>query len=267
MAKKKETSKVGLKWKRKRWIPIVSPKLFNHREIGTTFLENDSDAIGRTAEASLGLLTGNIRRQNIILKFKVTGVQNERAQTSILEYKMQPASTKRLVRKSMSKIEDSFCCKTKDEIIIRIKPLLTTRSRANTSAKRAISHKLRQHIVNYVNRINFETLIQDLVNMRLQKELKGVLSKIAPLRACHVRYCGIYTKRNPHIVQPVKEEAGEKKREEKKPKRRPARKRKKRAEKPGEKKFEKKAVAKPEEKPVAKETPVTEIETPKEVEA
>ncbi|MCK4670888.1 MAG: hypothetical protein KAT43_06850 [Nanoarchaeota archaeon] len=269
MAKKKETSKVGLKWKRKRWIPIVAPKQFNHKEIGSTFIENEADAVGRSVDASLGLLTGNFRRQNIIIKLKITGVTNERAQTTMLEFKLQPASMKRLIRKAMSKLEDSFCCKTKDDITIRIKPLLTTRSRAKASAKRAIFHKVRQYVVNYVNKITFEQLIQDLVNLRLQKEIKGAVSKIYPTRACHIRYCGIYTRRNPVIVKPMKEEAGEKRKEEKRPKKRPARKRKKKAE-TTEKKAEPKQEIKPEQKEAAKktpETPITEAKKPTEVEA
>ncbi|MBW3010815.1 hypothetical protein KY326_01200 [Candidatus Woesearchaeota archaeon] len=248
MAKKKETSKVGLKWKRKKWIPIVAPKLFNHREIGTTFIETEADAVGRTIEATLGQLIGNIRKQNVVLKFRISDVQNERAQTVPLEYKLQPASMKRLVRKSMSKIEDSFVCKTKDNVIVRIKSLLTTRSRAKTSAKTAIHHKSRQFIVNYASNVTFEQLIQDLVNMKLQKDIKNNVTKINPLRACHIRYCGIYTKRTPFIIKPVQEEAGEerKKKVEQKPKR-PVRKRKKKAETP-ESAGKQETEAKPKEK-------------------
>lgn len=255
MAKKKDSTKVGLKWKKKKWIPIVAPKIFNEREIGTTLVENKADAVGRTVETSLGQIIGNLRKQNVLIKLKIENVENDRANTSVVEYKLQPASVKRLVRKSMSKLEDSFNCTTKDGTVVRIKPLLTTKSRANSSKKQAIYHKVRRFIVDYAGSVTYEQLMQDLVSIKLQREMKSTISKINPLRACHIRYCGINKERNPHIVKPAKETPAKEKKEEKK-KKKPVRKRKK--------KTEKEATAKPEgtrSGQEEKETKVTEKET------
>ena len=45
---KKQVAKVVVK--KKRWVPVIAPKLFNEREIGEMHVEEPKNAVGRKAE-------------------------------------------------------------------------------------------------------------------------------------------------------------------------------------------------------------------------
>ncbi|MBW3013520.1 hypothetical protein KY325_04675 [Candidatus Woesearchaeota archaeon] len=261
MAKaKKAAARTGLKWKRKKWYRIAAPRTFNNKIVGEAFAETPQSMLGRVVEVNLMQMTGNIKKQNLVLRMKVNDVKNEIAQTEVLEFYMQPASIKRLVRKGTTKIDESFCCHTNDKKLIRIKPLLLTRSKISSSISRDLRAKTRAWLTNAVSVLSYEQLINDLCSFRLQRDMKTVLDKIYPLKGCQVRNMKIETKQKVMILKPTgkDESAAEKKKfaRKKKPEGK--------IEEKNEKAEEAKEAVKKIEKTEAKKAKEEKTETPKE---
>lgn len=186
-----ETKLVGTKIKRKKWFPIIAPKIFRNTVLGETYVSDEQSMLGKNIKVNLMSLTGDIKKQNIEIDFVVEKVENNKAIADIIGYHMVTTSVKRLVRRSSHKLENSFSCQTSDGKKIRIKTLILTFS----TTKGTILSRLRatsiDYIIKTIKKLTYNNLINELVTHKFQESLKNNLKKIYPLRACEIRYMGI----------------------------------------------------------------------------
>lgn len=219
MAKVKAQSQT--KKKKKIWVQINAPKLFNNKKIGETHVLASENAIGKRIEQNLMTLTGEMKKQNITIKFKIDKVAGNVAQTSLVSYKMVPSFIKRLVRRRRDKIEFSKAFTTKDKQKVRIKPLIITTSKSRGSTQTAIIKKAMALMSVQVSKITFDNLVEDIISYRFQGYLKNNLKNIHPLRSCEIREFKLEkkSKKDSDIeIEDVSEEATTPVKEEKTPK-------------------------------------------------
>jgi ribosomal protein S3AE len=249
----KKTLKSRRKGK-KKWFQVLSPKIFNNIPIGETFQYDLRDALGSTVETNLMNLTRNIKNQNISVKFLINNVKNTQLYTEIISYTLNNSSLKRMVRRRRGRIDDSLILKTKDNIDVRIKPILITRSRTKGSIKQALRKKVKELITNFLRKNDYETVFKNVVFYSLQKELKEKLDKIYPLSNCEIRVL----KREQIIKKSKEKEKPEKEKEVRELKEKKAK-----EEKKEEVSKEEKPEPKKQEKPEKKETSKEKKETKK----
>lgn len=182
---KKQSAKVIVK--KKRWVPVIAPKLFNEREIGEMHVEEPRNAIGRKMSVSMTTITGEPQKQNVMAKFLITGAAGEKLQTEIIGYGLNTAATKRMMRRNRSKIEDSIVYTTADGKKTRIKPILITRARAQSGAKIALRKMMKDFLDKTFKATSFEQLMRDIINKKLQKSVQDALKKIFPVATVEVR--------------------------------------------------------------------------------
>ncbi len=187
MAKVKKDTKAGLKWKRKKWYVLQAPKFFNERPVGETMSLDEESLNGKMVNVNLMELTGDIKKQNTILKLKVIKVTGLTASTESVGFHMVPASIKRIVRRNRNRIDDSFTCKTSDGRIVRVKPLIITRDSTSRSVVSALRKNMRESIVRKIAKMKLEQLMNDLVTYKLQRTVRDELKRIYPLRSCEMR--------------------------------------------------------------------------------
>ncbi len=173
--------------KKKKWFPILSPALLGEKQIGETYLEEIEFAIGRKVAANLMQVTGDIKSQNSSMKFEVTEAKENRLLTKVVEYSYLSSSIKRLIRRRMTRIDDSIVAKTKDEKLVRIKPLLLTRSKVTRSVEKAVRASLRDEVITFVNSTPYEELFASIIKNRVQNDLKAKISKIYPVKALIIK--------------------------------------------------------------------------------
>lgn len=171
-----------LKLKKKRWFPILAPRFLGQKEVGETYLSEAKAALGRPLKINLRDLTGSFKDQNIYLHLKIKELAGNSLQTELEGYAYLPFFLKKLARKQVGKIEDSFFFETKDNKGVRLKPLATTVFPAKRSAQAALRKKLRQRLEEEGTKLSFEGLFDSLLKNKLQMELKKELSKICPVR-------------------------------------------------------------------------------------
>tara|TARA_Y100000310_G_scaffold241784_1_gene245855 strand:+ start:19550 stop:20350 length:801 start_codon:yes stop_codon:yes gene_type:complete len=172
---------------KKEWYPILAPKLFQNAVLGETPVYEPEHMIGKGITTNLTNLTRDMKRQNINVNFKVVNVQNGKAFTDVVGYYMAQSSIKRMIRRNIEKINMSFMCKTSDNKTIQIKPLLITRSATIGSVATRMRNTTKDFLVKYVGSVTYDNLVNDLVNHKLQNELRRGMNKIYPLRICEIR--------------------------------------------------------------------------------
>lgn len=209
MENKQSKAKVGLKWKKKRWFPIESPASFGSKIVGETLVEDSSVLKGKIMNANVMQLSGNIKKQNLVVGLIVNEVVNNVGKTSPIKFEMQTSSVKRLVRKETSNLEDSFCCVTKDEKKVRVKIIAVTRTKINSGVSKAIRRAIVSSIVREAKKFTFEEMIVSLTNFDFQKEVKKKADKAYPLKTFQIRYVGLERAAKAKVVEEVPEEVVE----------------------------------------------------------
>ncbi|MFH1642332.1 MAG: hypothetical protein ABIC04_05545 [Nanoarchaeota archaeon] len=170
------------KVKKKKWIEVIAPKMFNEQVVGETYLVDANHAVGRTIKINLMDLSSDARRQNTEMEFKIVQIREGKALTVPLSYKMASSSIRRMVRRDKEKIEDSLVCLTADNMEVRIKLFIITRFAVKNSVLSAVRKLAQTNIKAEVKKIKFIELLQTVVSGKLQKSIMVALGKIYPLK-------------------------------------------------------------------------------------
>ncbi len=134
-------------------------------------------------------LTRQLRGKSIEVNFKVK-VKDGKAIAEPIELTLLPFFIRRMFRKSISYIEDSFIIECKDSFL-RVKPFLITRKRVSRSIRNALRNETKNWLIDYSKDKKGTEIFSDIVGNRLQKGLSLKLKKIYPLALCEIRMLNI----------------------------------------------------------------------------
>ena len=176
------------KRKKKHWYTILAPKQFNAVKLGENQTYSIQNLMGKVLKANLMALTNDPKKQSVTLSFKIDKILSENdCTTTLVNYAINNAHIKRLVRKASNKLEDSFFVKTKDGITFRIKPLLLTRYKAHRSVLTALRKKTYELMQAYISGIDSADIFFQIISHKLQMEMKNALKKIYPIAVCEIK--------------------------------------------------------------------------------
>jgi len=187
MAKPRKKDKDAVKWKKKKWYPVLAPAVFNSQLIGETTAFEPSNVVDKALSINLMNLTGEVKNQNVNMRFRIKGVSDGKAQTEVVGYTLSPSFIKRVVRRRHSRIDSTVTIKTKDTKKLVLKPMLITRNRANHSLLTALRQSVREALNSFAAHNNYEDIIKNIIQYRLQLDMRKKLSKIYPLKTFEIK--------------------------------------------------------------------------------
>ncbi|MDO8642032.1 MAG: hypothetical protein Q7R76_00370 [Candidatus Woesearchaeota archaeon] len=204
-------------WKKKRWYKLIAPALFNNEILGETPSLEPVLVEHRTVSANLMTLTRDMKKQHIDVTFEVERVQGDSAFTDVKRYEINPAFIKRSVRRNRSRVDDSFTCITADGWELQVKPFLLTRFATPRSIETALRRKAKEFIVRAVSKNSKDTILRDVISMKLQRLLRDSVKNIYNLRACEIRVLDVIgkTTKKPLVIPDEKPVLSDEEREEK----------------------------------------------------
>ena len=179
------------KLKKKQWYQIVAPQQFENQVIGDTLVADPQAMMGKTLSHNLMNLSGDPKRQNINIHFKIVEVENNQGKTKIIGYEIIPSSVKRFVRRNSEKMDLSFSCDTADNVPLRIKPLVITKADVKGSIAAKMRNSIVQHLIKAIKKMNYNDVINEVITHKLQSSMKETFNKMYPLKVCEIRYIGI----------------------------------------------------------------------------
>ena len=195
MAKTRKRSVMEKKAKKKRWVPILAPEMFNRAIVGEIPLTSAEAAQGRVLTANLMNITHDIKQQNITVSLQIYEVKENQAFTKINSFKVMPTAIKRMTHRRMEIIEDSSIFITLDNVRVRIKPMLFTRGNTSNPVKRALRKGMRNLILRTVKQSKVEELFRNMLSNKLQYAIIKELSKLHPVKHCVIRELSIEQER------------------------------------------------------------------------
>ncbi len=173
--------------KKKKWVPIFASAEFGNQEIGETYIEEAEQAMGRTVESNLMMLTKDPKKQNFNVYFQVTSVKNGQAFTTLREYQIQVAQLKRITKKSKNKLDDSFIYDTKDGKKVTIKPILITKTLTYKTSLQLLRKTNREFLKEHIKNVTGSQVMREVIDGTLQREIKIALKKVTPVINCTIK--------------------------------------------------------------------------------
>lgn len=176
------------KIKKKHWFKIIAPKLFNERVLGESLVTDQNLLLNKYITINLMALTNDMKKQGIDITFRASTLRPDGAGTEIISFELVPSSVRRLVKRGNKAIEDSFTIKTKDDIVVRVKPLVFTRTKSKGSTQTQIRKAVKVFLIKEISSLGYYNAIMDLISYKTQRMLRDELNKIYPIRTCEVRF-------------------------------------------------------------------------------
>lgn len=172
---------------KRRWYSIHAPTLYEKQLLGETFIWETESLIGKPLRVNMMTLTNNPKKQSMEAFFVVNKVEEGVGYSKAVGLEMMQNASRRLARRGRSKVSDSFLAKTNDGSLIRIKPIIMTRSKAAKATQSALRAKAKEVLRAFTAQYSFETLMNEIVQNRLQRYLKDQLSAVFPVRSADIR--------------------------------------------------------------------------------
>ena len=133
-----QRTKVKDKWKGKMWYRLHAPSMFNYAIMAHTPANEPELVNGRVTEVPLEQLTGDFSQKNLMIKFRVNETRGNNAFTSFDGHRLTSDYKRALTRRRNSRIDCNFTINLKDDIKIRIKPILLVDKRIKKSQERLL---------------------------------------------------------------------------------------------------------------------------------
>ena len=200
MAKEKKDSTQT--WTKKTWYQIYSRKNYTEMLLGESLAYQPQDLFGRYIGANLMNLTGDLKKQHITIKFKIQEFKDNKLYADPVAIIISPSAIKRHVRRGKDRLDDSFLLITKDNVTLRVKPLIITKTNTKSSILKLIRKVCYQALAAYFKKSDVETIFKDAMMLKLQSTVRGNITKIYPLRLFEIKYLGLEeTEKTAEIAQ------------------------------------------------------------------
>ncbi|MEZ0393920.1 MAG: 30S ribosomal protein S3ae [Desulfurococcaceae archaeon] len=175
------------KWKLKKWYEVLAPDVFSNVPLGQIPADDPSKLLGRTVEATLYDLTGDISQVHVKLKFQIVDVEEGKALTKFKGHELARDYMRSLIRRKSSKIQAIVDVATADGYKMRITGVVLTSYRCKTSQRRAIRKIMSEHLTNVVSNMTLNDYIANaIVTNKISNEIAELARKIYPVRRVEI---------------------------------------------------------------------------------
>ena len=201
------------KWKNKRWFTIRAPRHpWNFKRIGETLGETDEHIMGRVYEMTQQEFSGDFTKMHVLLRFRVTEVVGQDALTTFVGHAHQSDHTRRQIRRYRGKVDDVVDVVTTDGFLVRMKPLMITERRCQTSVKQAMRAKSAEIIRSFAAKSTYSKVQEAMLGGDLETEIRNAVKAIYPCRNVVIRksqllQSGVVTEKGPTLDEIHAEES------------------------------------------------------------
>jgi len=189
MATKKK-AKVIDKWKQKKWFSVVTPAIFDGRQLCEVVAADDEQLVNRIIRTSLADVGAGGASQVAMftsLRFRITEVKGTTAYTKLIGHEVAPSYLKTFARRGRSLIHQVIDVKTKEGADLRLKVIAVTGARVSENTQRNLRAAIMKEVAAAASNAGLDQLMQDVLYGRLVSGLYNSLKKITKMRRVEIR--------------------------------------------------------------------------------
>jgi small subunit ribosomal protein S3Ae len=201
------------KWKTKRWYTIRAPRHpWDFKNIGETIGESDEHIMGRVYEMTLQEFNGDFTKMHVILRFRVDECVGQDALTTFIGHHHQTDHIRRQIRRYRGKVDDVVDVVTTDGYLVRLKPLIITQKRVQTSVKQVMRSKTRDLLLGFAAKNTYAKLQEAILGGELEEDVRKAVKPIYPIKSISIRksqllQTGVVNEKGPTLDEIHAEEA------------------------------------------------------------
>jgi small subunit ribosomal protein S3Ae len=176
------------KWKNKIWYTIRAPRTpWDFKKIGETLGESDEHILGRVYEMTQQEFNGDFTKMHVILRFRVHECVGQDALTTFIGHHHQTDHIRRQIRRYRGKVDDVVDVVSTDGYLVRLKPLIITQKRVQTSIKQAMRSKTRELIIAFASKATYSKIQTQILDGTLEEEIRKAVKPIYPVKSVAIR--------------------------------------------------------------------------------
>lgn len=203
MAAQKQTKVVT---KRRKFIDVEIPLIRSKIEL---IANSPKEIENRTIKLDL---TRQLKGKSIEVVVKVK-LEEGKPIAEPEKIKLMPYFIRRMIRKRISYIEDSFLVPSQ-ESMLKIKPFLITRKKVSKAVRKTLRNKCKNWLEDYVAEKKDGEIFNEILSNRMQRPLSLYLKKTYPLSLCEIRILEKIRPLKPEEVPKIKEKPKKEEKEE-----------------------------------------------------
>lgn len=167
---------------RKKSFTVMAPASLGGVELHEVLANDGKKLINRVYEPLLYDVTEDLQHQNIVLRLKITRVEDEKAYTIFAGHSYIREYLRALIVRGTSFIKAFKEVETKDGYRYRIMVGAFTTRTINTSRKRAIRKIAFEVLENRAKKLDNDSFIKEMLFEKLASEVYKAAKRICPLR-------------------------------------------------------------------------------------
>ena len=130
-------------------------------------------------------LTRQLKGKSVEITVK-TNLVDKKLIANPIKINLLPYFIRRMIRKKISYVEDSFETPSQENLVL-VKPFLITRKKVSRAVRKTLRNKTKNWLEDYISQKTNQELFSDILFNKLQKSLSLVLKKTYPLSLCEIR--------------------------------------------------------------------------------
>ena len=168
------------------WYRLHAPSMFNYAIMAHTPADNPEFVNGRVAEVPLEKLTGDYTQKNFMIKFRVNETRGNNAFTSFDGHRLTSDYKRALTRRRNSRIDCNFVLKLKDDVQIRIKPIIMVDKRIKKSQEKVLRALAHENIEKSLTQLTLSEALKKIYSGDLSKEAAATLKSTYPTKRVEI---------------------------------------------------------------------------------
>ena len=132
--------------------------------------------------------------------------------TTFIGHHHQTDHTRRQIRRYRGKIDDVVDVVTTDGYLVRLKPLIITQKRVQTSVKQVMRSKTRDLLLGFAAKSTYAKLQESILGGELEEDIRKTVKPVYPIKSVSIRksqllQSGVVTEKGPTLDEIHAEEA------------------------------------------------------------
>ena len=160
--------------------------MFNYTIMAHTPADNPEFVNGRVTEVPLEKLTGDYNQKNFMIKFRVNETRGNNAFTSFDGHRLTSDYKRALTRRRNSRIDCNFVLKLKDDVQIRIKPIIMVDKRIKKSQEKVLRALAHENIEKILTKLTLSEALKKIYSGDLSKETAATLKSTYPTKRVEI---------------------------------------------------------------------------------
>ena len=187
MAKDRAQKKGKDKWKEKNWYTINAPDYMGGKEISLSIGNSPEAMVGRKIEVPVSDFTGNFKRANAKMIFKVLSCQGSKCTSEFVGHSLSDDYIRRMVRRRKERLDIIKEVATSDKVNMVLKIVIVTDGKLNTSKRAEVRKTVEIFLVEKAATMAYGELAKYVIGDEIYGDIVNTTKDVYPIKKIEMR--------------------------------------------------------------------------------